>query len=142
MVYFSLPLEHFSLVTLLPFNDLMWPLYRRVFVLPLCEHFFFCVCNRIPNHLCSLGTKWAYVLQSTDRVMYTTNQKVRSNVCSNIWSKKFCSKHSTLISLINVESKLTDFEKFHPPQNKNPPSTFIEFLDFSPLHSSFIRVMY
>ena len=23
------------------------------------------------------------------------------------------------------------FEKFHPPQNKNPPSTFIDFLDFS-----------
>ena len=26
----------------------------------------------------------------------------------------------------------TDFEKFHPPQNKNPPSTFIDFLDFFP----------
>ena len=49
---------------------------------------------------------------------------------------------STLISLINVGPMLTDFEKFHPPQNKNPPSTFIEFLDFSTLHSSFIRVMY
>ena len=46
---------------------------------------------------------------------------------------------STLISLINVEPTLTDFEKFHPPQNKNPPSTFIDFLDFSTLHSSFIR---
>ena len=43
----------------------------------------------------------------------------------------------TLISLINVESTLTDFEKFHPPQKKNPPSsTFIDFLDFfhPPLH--------
>ena len=42
----------------------------------------------------------------------------------------------TLISLINVEPTLTDFEKFHPPQNKNPPSTFIDFLDFfyPPLH--------
>ena len=30
---------------------------------------------------------------------------------------------ATLISLINVEPTLTDFEKFHPPQNKNPPST-------------------
>ena len=48
----------------------------------------------------------------------------------------------TLISLINVGPTLTDFEKFHPPQNKNPPSTFIDFLDFSTLHSSFIRVMY
>ena len=48
----------------------------------------------------------------------------------------------TLISLINVEPTLTDFEKFHPPQNKNPPSTFIDFLDFSTLHSSFIRFMY
>ena len=26
----------------------------------------------------------------------------------------------------------TDFEKFPPPQNKNPPYTFIDFLDFSP----------
>ena len=34
---------------------------------------------------------------------------------------------------------VTDFEKFHPPQNKNPPSSFIDFLDFSTLHSSFIR---
>ena len=45
----------------------------------------------------------------------------------------------TLISLINVEPTLTNFEKFHPPQNKNPPSSFIDFLDFSTLHSSFIR---
>ena len=37
---------------------------------------------------------------------------------------------------------LTDFENFHPPQNKNPPYTFIDFLDFSTLHSTFIRVMY
>ena len=51
-------------------------------------------------------------------------------------------KSCTLISLINVGPTLTDFEKFHPPQNKNPLSTFIEFLDFSTLHSSFIRVMY
>ena len=48
----------------------------------------------------------------------------------------------TLISLINVEPTLTDFKKFHPLQNKNPPSSFIGFLDFSTLHSSFIRVMY
>ena len=27
------------------------------------------------------------------------------------------------------EVTLTNFEKFHPPQ-KNPPSTFIDFLDF------------
>ena len=27
---------------------------------------------------------------------------------------------STLISLINVEPTLTDFEKFHPPQKKSP----------------------
>ena len=49
---------------------------------------------------------------------------------------------ATLISLINVEPTLTNFEKFHPPQNKNPPSSFINFLDFSTLHSSFIRFMY
>ena len=36
--------------------------------------------------------------------------------------------HQTL----NVGSTLTDFEKFHPPQNKKPPSTFIDFLDFPP----------
>ena len=36
----------------------------------------------------------------------------------------------TLISQINVGPTLTDFEKFHPPQNKNTPSTFIDFLDF------------
>ena len=37
----------------------------------------------------------------------------------------------TLISLINVGPTLTDFEKFHPPQNQNPPSTFIDFLDLA-----------
>ena len=59
------------------------------------------------------------------------------------WCTHRClSMVSTLISLINVEPTLTDFEKFHPPQNKNPPSSFIDFLDFSTLHSSFIRVMY
>ena len=40
----------------------------------------------------------------------------------------------TIIFLINVESTLTDFEKFHPPQKKstlhkkNPPSTFIDII--------------
>ena len=38
--------------------------------------------------------------------------------------------------------RLTDFEKFHPQQNNNPPYTFIDFLEFSNLHSTFIRVMY
>ena len=50
-------------------------------------------------------------------------------------------KHSgltlTLISLINVEPTLTDFEKFPPSQNKNPPSTCIEFLDFSTLYERY-----
>ena len=36
---------------------------------------------------------------------------------------------STLISLINVEPTITDFEKFHPPQKKNPPSIFIDFIN-------------
>ena len=31
---------------------------------------------------------------------------------------------------------LTNFEKFHPTQNKNPPYTFIDFLEFSTLHKS------
>ena len=35
----------------------------------------------------------------------------------------------TYISLINVEPTLTDFEKFHPPQKQNPPSTKLFFLD-------------
>ena len=48
----------------------------------------------------------------------------------------------TLISLINVEPMITNFEKLHPPQNENPPSTLIDFLDFSTIHSLFIRVMY
>ena len=38
--------------------------------------------------------------------------------------------------------KLTDFEKFHPTQIKNPTYTFIDFLDFSTLHSTFIRFIY
>ena len=42
---------------------------------------------------------------------------------------------TTLISLINVKSRLLILKK-------NPPSTFIDFLDFSTLHSSFIKVMY
>ena len=37
---------------------------------------------------------------------------------------------------------LTDFEKFHPPQNKNPLYRFTDFSDFSTLHSTFIRFMY
>jgi hypothetical protein len=32
-------------------------------------------------------------------------------------------------------------KKFHPPHT-SPPSTFIDFLDFSPLHSTFIAFMY
>ena len=48
----------------------------------------------------------------------------------------------TLISLINNDVTLTDFEKFHPTQIKNPPYTFIDFLDFSTLHSTVIRFMY
>ena len=29
---------------------------------------------------------------------------------------------------MNVGPTLADFEKFHPPQKKNPPSTFIDFI--------------
>ena len=32
---------------------------------------------------------------------------------------------STLISLINLESTLTDFEKFHPPKKKIPPPNLL-----------------
>ena len=38
---------------------------------------------------------------------------------------------ATLISLINVEPTLTAFEKFHPPQKQNPPSTKFFFLDYT-----------
>ena len=38
-------------------------------------------------------------------------------------------EQGTLISLINVESTITNFEKFHPPQKQNPASTFIDFLN-------------
>ena len=42
---------------------------------------------------------------------------------------------STLISLINVEPALTDFEKLHPPQKKKPPSMFIDIINiFQPPH--------
>ena len=63
------------------------------------------------------------------------------------WAFLLMTSHSsqliiTLISLINVEPTLTNLKKFHPPQNKNSPSTFIDFLDFSSLHSSFNRVMF
>ena len=35
----------------------------------------------------------------------------------------------TIIFLINVESTLTDFEKFHPPQKEvHAPSRFIDFI--------------
>ena len=46
-----------------------------------------------------------------------------------LWSFKFADTKLgiTLISLINVESTLTEFEKFHPPQ-KHPPSTKLFFL--------------
>ena len=49
----------------------------------------------------------------------------------SVWQKLAILKIrlSTLISLINVESTLTDFEKFHPPQKENPPSTFIHFIN-------------
>ena len=36
------------------------------------------------------------------------------------WGRILNSNNATLISLINVESMITDFEKFHPPQKQNP----------------------
>ena len=50
------------------------------------------------------------------------------------------SKYSHLSNKRDIT--LTDFEKFHPPQ-KNPPSTFIDFLDFfhPPLHVYYIYVL-
>ena len=58
------------------------------------------------------------------------------------WSKikLFWHRYSHLSN--KREVTLTDFEKFHPPQ-KNPPSTFIDFLDFfhPPLLVSYIYVL-
>ena len=63
------------------------------------------------------------------------NQVLAATLTLFQWGRAYYAHNiSTLISLINVESTLADFEKFHPPQNRNPPSTFIEFLDFSTLH--------
>ena len=52
---------------------------------------------------------------------------------------------NTPISLINVESTITNFEKFHPPQKQNPASTFIDFMNifqpprlFQPPHFTLI----
>ena len=51
--------------------------------------------------------------------------------------------HSEYSHLSNKRDiTLTNFEKFHPTKIKNPPYTFIDFLDFSTLHSTFIRFMY
>ena len=47
---------------------------------------------------------------------------MKTNCKSDFWTIL-----TTLLSLINVESTLTDFEKFHPPQKKSP-STFIDFI--------------
>ena len=63
---------------------------------------------------------------------------MRIQFISYFWN--YLIKYSHLSNKRDVT--LTDFEKFHPPQNKNPPYTFIDFLDFSTLHSTFIRFMY
>ena len=66
-------------------------------------------------------------------------------VLRRIWlfNKYLCSKNHKYSHLSNKRDvTLTDFEKFHPTQIKNPPYTFIDFLDFSTLHSTFIRFMY
>ena len=92
------------------------------------------------------GTHWANFDEKVHKPQSVSDSKKVQKCCLFLMnlntSKAKFTQVSTLISLINVEPTITDFEKFHPPQNKNPPSTFIDFLDFSTLHSSFIRVMY
>jgi hypothetical protein len=50
-----------------------------------------------------------------------------------------------------VESTITDFEKFHPPQKQNPASTFIDFINIfkpprlfqpPPLHDLVILIIF
>ena len=50
-----------------------------------------------------------------------------------LWSFKFADTKLgiTLISLINVESTLTEFEKFHPPQKKIHPPQNCFFLNYT-----------
>ena len=50
--YFSLPLGHFSLVTLRSFNGLMWPLYKREFLYCHCVSIFFSVCVIVSQTIC------------------------------------------------------------------------------------------
>ena len=47
----------------------------------------------------------------------------------------------SLISMINVKSRLLILKKIHPPRTF-PPSTFIDLLDFSTFNSSLIAVVY
>ena len=70
-------------------------------------------------------------------------------MCSYLWlngTQEVEKNSHTIVQYSHLSNKrdvtLTDFEKFHPTQIKNPPYTFIDFLDFSTLHSTFIRFMY
>ena len=47
-----------------------------------------------------------------------------------VWMPSLCFTYSHLSN--KREVTLTDFETLHPPQKINPPSTFIDFLDFPP----------
>ena len=71
----------------------------------------------------------------SESISYRKNHEVQSYY----YSRFYCN-YSHLSNKRDVT--LTDFEKFHPTQIKNPPYTFIDFLDFSTLHSTFIRFMY
>ena len=117
---------------------------------------------------CASADVSEWFLSKSGKALYLARKKADEwswvTICSKDLSRKsyFCKKQNSatfilkffwakqvtdytvpnLISLIKVGPTLTDFQKFHPPQNKNPPSTFIDFLDFSTLHSSFITGMY
>ena len=68
------------------------------------------------------------------KLKFRVPNNLKTNHDMDIWLQLAWKRSVTLISLINVGPALTDFEKFHPPQNKNPLSTFIDFLEFSYFH--------
>ena len=69
--------------------------------------------------------------------LYPNSILILRNSIHTMYLFYFTSMYSHLYN--KREVTLTDFEKFHPTQIKNPPYMFIDFLDFSTLHSTFIR---
>ena len=95
----------------------------------------------VPGHTRILANQLT-LSQPGGRIMPTKLYLVL-NFCRNKVAGTWLSPSSTLISLINVESRqLILKKKIHPPHTF-PPSTFIDFLDFfhPPLHVYCIYVL-